>query len=331
VVNFLSSGEAGYVHIMNEIAYFPKKLPFATVPQILAINCGDDTYRLVVETFHLNTEVAYIKTQRAHQHDVFHAVLYRDGNNSFQYRGSERLCRPGTLALAAPGELHSFAPCRPGKVRYHEITFSLRNNQGQYLRCSFSELFGYYFSTACELQQLPWQLDTATATDVEQLYWQLEQLLRSQSYSGENVISYVPWTPNLLYRQLYSLLMTIYDCGHQVQVNSVSSTNSSVMRAKSYIEQHLRDNPNLTQIAKHAGVAPEYLCREFKRATGYSPIVYRDIQRIVAAKRMLRYSERSIKEIAELLGFADVYYFSRVFKKIAGLPPGKYRRHSFGS
>ncbi|MCF6176203.1 MAG: AraC family transcriptional regulator [Victivallaceae bacterium] len=303
---------------MNEIAYFPKKLPFTDIPQMLGINCHNDTYRLIIETFHLNTEIGYTRKQRAHRHDVFHAVLYRDGNNSFQYQGSEKLCVPGTLALAAPGELHSFAPCRPGKVRYHEITFSLRNNQGQYLRCSFSELFGYYFSTAVDLRQLPWQLDITTATDIEQRYWQLEMLLRSQ----------VAANPPTLYRQLHKLLMTIYDCGHQSPATAISSINSSVMRAKSYIEQHLRDNPNLTQIAKHAGVAPEYLCREFKRATGYSPIVYRDIQRIVAAKRMLRYSERSIKEIAELLGFADVYYFSRVFKKIAGLPPGKYRaRH----
>ena len=300
---------------MNEIAYFPKKLPFATIPQMLGVTCAADTYRLVIETFHLNTEIAYSRKQREHQHDVFHAVLYRDASNSFQYQGSVRLCRPGMLALAAPGEMHNFAPCRSGTVRYHEITFSLRNNHGQYLRCSFSELFEYYFSTTCELQQLPWQLDLATATDIEQSYWQLEQLLRSHLLDNSL----------LLYRQLHKLLMTIYDCGHQVQTNAVSTINSSTIRAKNYIEQHLMDNPNLTQIAKYAGVAPEYLCREFKRATGYTPIVYRDIQRIVAAKRMLRFSERSIKEIAELLGFADVYYFSRVFKKFASIPPGKYR------
>lgn len=217
------------------------------------------------------------------------------------------------MALTAQGDAHSFAPCRPGEVRYHEITFSLRNPQGNYLRCSFNELFGYYFSTAVKLRQLPWQLDAASASALEQHYWQLEQQLRSQAYSGA------------LYRQLHTLLMTIYDCAHQPQHEPVVEINHSVMRAKSYIEQRLRSNPNLSQIAKHAGVAPEYLCREFKRVVGETPIAYRDIQRIMAAKRMLRYSERSIKEIAELLGFADVYYFSRVFKKLAGQPPGKYR------
>jgi AraC-like DNA-binding protein len=300
---------------MNEKAYFPKQLPFADIPQLLSVNCEGNAYRLVIETFHLNSEVIFSKKQREHQHDIFHAVLYLEGNNFFQYQGTERLCRPGTLILTGPGETHNFAPCRTGKVRYHEITFSLRNIKRVPLRCSFSELFGHYFSTECFFQQMPWQLDIAAVANIEQFYIEIERVLGSQTIN----------TVTNLYGQFNKLLLSIYDCGNQGNDNSLTGINSSVMQAKAYIDQNIGRSPGLGEIAQHAGLAPEYLCREFKRITGCTPIVYRDSQRIIAAKRMLRYSGRSIKEIAELLGFADVYYFSRVFKKIVGIPPGKYR------
>jgi len=46
------------------------------------------------------------------------------------------------------------------------------------------------------------------------------------------------------------------------------------------------------------------------------------------AAALLQVPGTTVKEVADALGFSDVFHFSRVFKKINGLPPGRYARSS---
>ena len=49
-------------------------------------------------------------------------------------------------------------------------------------------------------------------------------------------------------------------------------------------------------------------------------------ERMARAKLLLAYSDHSVKEIAQLVGMPNEYYFNRAFHKFAGLPPGKFRQ-----
>ena len=69
----------------------------------------------------------------------------------------------------------------------------------------------------------------------------------------------------------------------------------------------------------------DYLNRLFKRHTGQTIFGYLNALRIERAKQLLSTGFYSIAEIAEKTGFRDVYYFSRVFKKLTGVTPGEYR------
>ena len=64
----------------------------------------------------------------------------------------------------------------------------------------------------------------------------------------------------------------------------------------------------------------------FRKETGESPQQYSRRIRVEAACRYLRYSDKTIDEIAELTGFPDRYYFSRVFRQLQHYPPAEYRR-----
>ena len=69
---------------------------------------------------------------------------------------------------------------------------------------------------------------------------------------------------------------------------------------------------------------PDYFRKLFKKEMGISPLKYLTQIRISHAKRLLRLKHRSgmsIQEISWLSGFQDSLYFSRVFKKVTGVPP----------
>ncbi|MBB6502018.1 helix-turn-helix domain-containing protein [Pedobacter cryoconitis] len=80
--------------------------------------------------------------------------------------------------------------------------------------------------------------------------------------------------------------------------------------------------------AEYAGalnISPPYLNEVVKNTTG-QPVSYWIHQEIILeAKRMLFYTDNTVKEIAENLGYADVTYFIRLFGKVAGLAPLKFR------
>lgn len=68
-----------------------------------------------------------------------------------------------------------------------------------------------------------------------------------------------------------------------------------------------------------------YLCHVFKKYAGMTIGDYLHHLRIQRAKHLLLNTERSIRRIAEEVGFKDAFYFSRIFKRIEGIPPQAYR------
>lgn len=73
------------------------------------------------------------------------------------------------------------------------------------------------------------------------------------------------------------------------------------------------------------GLSPEVLSRKSRQAFGKTPTQLIQDRVIIASKRFLHLSDRSIKEIALLLNFQDEFYFSRYFKKATGLSPKHFR------
>ncbi len=82
----------------------------------------------------------------------------------------------------------------------------------------------------------------------------------------------------------------------------------------------------VAEMARRAYVTPDHFGRLFRKYAGTTPGDYVLRARIDAAMGLLRSSSHSITRIAELLGYTDVYAFSRQFKQKAGMAPTEYRR-----
>ena len=85
-------------------------------------------------------------------------------------------------------------------------------------------------------------------------------------------------------------------------------------------------NLNMEKVAESLSMGYETFRKQFRREMGVSPADYRLQQKMRQACHMLD-AGISIKETAALMGYADVYTFSRQFAKTTGQTPGGYRRH----
>ena len=104
-----------------------------------------------------------------------------------------------------------------------------------------------------------------------------------------------------------------------------------LMPAKSYIEQNFGDNITLDTLAKIANMSITNFRREWLRAYGETSVQYRDRRRLESAVSYLMSGCYNVNEVAALLGFEDVSYFVRFFKKKTGLTPGEVKKQNFGT
>ena len=102
-------------------------------------------------------------------------------------------------------------------------------------------------------------------------------------------------------------------------------TGALVKKAICYLNQNSGSQISRWKLADSVHVSEDYLTRIFHKETGLSPWEYLNRYRINLASLMLLHTNATVYDVAEKCGFQDQAYFCRVFKKIHGVPPGKFR------
>jgi AraC-like DNA-binding protein len=100
-----------------------------------------------------------------------------------------------------------------------------------------------------------------------------------------------------------------------------------VTRATTYLRERLRAPVSLTTVARHCHMSPSTFSHRFKAEAGLTPMNWLARERMQAARRLLL-EGRTAAETAAELGFANPFHFSRVFRKIEGVPPSQFQRLS---
>ena len=81
----------------------------------------------------------------------------------------------------------------------------------------------------------------------------------------------------------------------------------------------------LAELAESYGMSEGHFIRQFKSYTGQTPLEYRVTKRMETAKSLLAGTDLSVTDISSSLGFDDPLYFSRVFKRVFGVPPSAWK------
>jgi AraC-like DNA-binding protein len=102
--------------------------------------------------------------------------------------------------------------------------------------------------------------------------------------------------------------------------------NWYVQRVIDHVQAHHGGEVRLAEIAGAVGLSPYYLTTLFRRHTGRSVMAYVGDVRLRGALALLRDTELSVTDVARRAGYADQYYFMRVFRAREGCSPQAYRR-----
>ena len=101
-----------------------------------------------------------------------------------------------------------------------------------------------------------------------------------------------------------------------------------LMQVTNYVQHNLSKPVNVEDLAKTLFISRTHLASKFKQETGMTLTDFILGEKIEEAKRLLRYSDKSLPLIADYLGFSSQSHFTRIFKKYSGKTPTEYRKNT---
>lgn len=129
-----------------------------------------------------------------------------------------------------------------------------------------------------------------------------------------------------LYLHLTMSSKPLYDEGKKTYINSENFNEITVKKIIQYLNENLHIQITSQILEDEFGYSFDYMNRCFKSFTNYTIFSYLRQIRIEQAKIILYTKNTSIGEIAEQVGFCNVYYFSSTFKAITGYTPSQYMK-----
>lgn len=128
---------------------------------------------------------------------------------------------------------------------------------------------------------------------------------------------------NVLFEENIRMISEYTDIIRNLSFRSGSTTVNKVME---YIFMNLNQEISLKDLADYCRLTPNYLSAVFKKETGQSVMAFVTEKKIQYACSLLSDTAFQIQEVAHHLGYDDVSYFTRVFRKVMGMAPSTYRQ-----
>ncbi len=252
------------------------------------------------------------KTQGLMSAYTFTLVL--NGWLSIRFDGFEITLVPGDLYVYLPG-----------------LTVSIVSSSDDYRgiclladeRLSFDigaerDLSGVVFRPVVELHEPKLHLPLATASSILIIMEQIRDYCFSENKSKEGIM-----------RHLYAVFL--YELKNYLDVTSVDVAVSRHLEEQyitflKLLPSNFAQHHDIPFYADAMGITPIYLSRIVRKMSGRTVVDHINDLILSEAKMLLKSTGLSIVQIAELLDFADAPSFGKFFSRMAGVPPGQYRR-----
>lgn len=252
-------------------------------------------------TYHLYTR-ATLPTYRPKGRIDFQLLYIAAGKAHFYFQKDvEEIVTAGHMVLYRPKEMQKYIYYAEDQTEVYWIHFTGKN-VNQILRkyhLPSSKKHVFY---------------TGTSPDYQRLFRKIIQELQMCRPFYEELAA-------MLFEQI--LLLTSRQTAHDKVGNRY--VQMEMEHSAYYFNEHYNRNINIEAFAASRNMSTSWFIRNFKQYHGITPMKYILSIRISNAQHLLETTSYPINEIADIVGYENPLYFSRLFKKQVGISPSKYR------
>lgn len=251
-----------------------------------------------------------------HWHDEMEMIYIKKGRGIISVDLVDYEVSDGSIIIILPGHLHSIRTEKLQTMEYENIIFSLDLLQSKQMDvCSTSYLM------PLRMGKITVPVHFGTESDN---YRDIADILDNCDHIGSEKPEAAEF---FIKSQLLLLFYVLMNRCRMDCCNVVGSKKIDRMKAVlKYVEIHYAEKITIEEIAKEANCAPSYFMRMFREAIGSTFIEYLNDYRLTMSARLLKETEESVLEVAMGVGFDNLSYFNRCFKKKFQITPGKYRK-----
>lgn len=250
----------------------------------------------------------------AHGTSEFEIHIFLEGTGSFLQNTAKYPIRPGTAFLSGAYDFHSILPEAVIKpITYYAFLLSVEDED------ELSQNLYQLLSSLLNRHHISVSIGTDMRFHLEEIY----TLSKSSEAYLNRAAEYL--LASFIYKNFY-----IY-AENNIQKKRLSDKKQSIIiiRAIQYMEESINQNLKIKTLAENLNISPEYFIRLFRKEVHSTPYRYFNHLKISAATGYLTATNKSMKEIAGILGFDNQFSFSAVFKKYMGISPSEYRNLYF--
>lgn len=252
--------------------------------------------------------------QHPHKHDFYLTVLFTQGAGTHEIDFTSYPVAKGSMFFLIPGQVHRWTLTEDadGYIFFHIKEFYDIN----YTNKRINDF--WFFSPT---QQTPFiQLDKTNLTQAEGLFKRILQTYSVQD--SRHKYDTLAALCNLLFLDIEGL--QTYDT--DININPSTLYLHKVTELRKLIDAQYIQLKYPKEYAALLSISTKHLNRICNEMLGKSTGALITERLVLEAKRILTYSDKPIKQIAEQLGFNDPAYFIRFFKKHTGLTPAGFKK-----
>ena len=231
--------------------------------------------------------------------NLFTLIYVWKGSVSVTLGSYEHSLFAGDLFVCRPWELKALS-LSDASAEYYWIGFSGRNAAKLLSSLKFTSKDKYFVGHEAAISTL---LDRTLA-----------ELHSDEPFSNVIASSFLQAALGIMSRLAIHLIPSVPAKDHDKIAPALASINSDCT-SKLTVDDY----------AKLCNLSTSYFTHLFTKSTGFSPMEYKQLQRINIAKNLLSTTNLSIKEISTIIGYKDPLYFGRCFKQTTGYTPTGYR------
>lgn len=157
---------------------------------------------------------------------------------------------------------------------------------------------------------------SGTLPDYKMLFRKIIRELQQCEYGYEDYIA-----------SLFNIILLLVSRQQQESEKTTTSIPEEIEAAAAYFNENYNTKVSVDNYAESLHISTNWFIRNFKLYMKISPAQYILSLRMVNAQSLLENTEYNIGEIAEIVGYDNPLYFSRVFKKEYGVSPAQYRKN----